>query len=222
MKIPRRKLLHLAAGAAAAPLFPQLASALDYPNRPVRIVIGYPPGSSPDIAGRLMGQWLSDRLGQQFVVENKPGGGTNLSTEAVVRAAPDGYTLLLISAGNAINTSLYDNLNFDFGRDIAPVAGVVGFPMVITVRSQFPAKTLPDLIAYAKDKPGKLNLGTPPIGSPQDVAAELLKMQTATNFVIVPYRGGPPALSAAKSTALSARCSCLSISFAPAACALWR
>jgi tripartite-type tricarboxylate transporter receptor subunit TctC len=195
MKIPRRRFLHLAAGVAAFPAVARSARADTYPSRPVRLLVGAVPGSSPDVVARLVAERLSERLGQAFVVENRAGASGNLATENVARAAPDGYTLLLVSAGNAINTSLFDNLNFDLVRDIAPVSGVVSFPMVITVRSQFEVKTLPELIAYAKDKPGKLNLGTPPIGSPQDVAGELFKMQTGTNFLIVPYRGGPPAIT---------------------------
>src|SRR5271168_2632539 len=158
-------------------------------------MVGATPGSAPDVIARLIAQRLSEQLGQAFVVENRGGASGNLATEAVVRAPPDGYTLLLVSAGNAINASLYDNLNFDFIRDIAPVAGVVGFPMVITVHAAFPAKTFPEFIAYAKAKPGKINIGTPPIGSPQHVSGELLKMMTGVNFVLVAYRGGPPAIS---------------------------
>jgi tripartite-type tricarboxylate transporter receptor subunit TctC len=195
MNLPRRKFLHLAAGIAALPASARLASADTYPSRPVQIHVGAVPGSAPDVVARLVAQWLSERLGQSFVVQNRAGANGNLAVEDVVRSPADGYTLLEVSAGNAINTSLYDNLNFDFVRDVTPVSGVVSFPMVITVRSQSPIKTLPDLIAYAKANPGKLNLGTPPIGSPQDVAGELLKMQTGTNFVIVPYRGGPPAIT---------------------------
>jgi tripartite-type tricarboxylate transporter receptor subunit TctC len=195
MILPRRKFLHLAAAAAALSAPARLAGADSYPSRPVRLIVGAVPGSAPDVIARFVAERLSERLGQAFVVENRNGASGNLAVEAVVRAAPDGYTLLLISAGNAINASLFDNLNFDFVRDIAPVSGVVSFPMVITVRSQFPAKTLPELIAYAKDKPGKINMGTPPIGSPQDVAGELLKMLTGTSILIVPYRGGPPAIT---------------------------
>jgi tripartite-type tricarboxylate transporter receptor subunit TctC len=195
MNLPRRKFLHLAAGAAVLPVGARIARADAYPSRPVRLLVGAVPGSSPDVVARLVAERLSERLGQAFVVENRAGASGNLATADVVRAPPDGYTLLLVSAGSAINTSLFDNLNFDLVRDIAPVSGVVSFPMVITVRSQFPAKTLPELIAYAKDKPGKINLGIPPIGSPQDVAGELFKMLTGTNIVMVPYRGGPPAIT---------------------------
>jgi tripartite-type tricarboxylate transporter receptor subunit TctC len=195
MNLPRRKFLHLAAGAAFLPMGARLARADAYPSRPVQVHVGAVPGSSPDVVARIVADQLSQRLGQSFVVENRAGASGNLAVEDVVRSAPDGYSLLLVSAGNAINTSLFDNLNFDFVRDIAPVSGVVSFPMVFTVRAQSPIKTLPDLIAYAKANPGKLNMGTPPIGSPQDVAGELFKMQTGTSILIVPYRGGPPAIT---------------------------
>jgi tripartite-type tricarboxylate transporter receptor subunit TctC len=195
MNLPRRKFLHLAAGAAVLPMGARLARADTYPSRPVQVHVGAVPGSSPDVVARIVADQLSQRLGQSFVVENRAGADGNLAVEDVVRSAPDGYSLLLVSGSNAINTSLFDHLNFDFLRDIAPVSGVVSFPMVITVRSQSPIKTLPDLIAYAKAQPGKLSIGTPPIGSPQDVAGELFKMQTGTNIVLVPYRGGPPAIT---------------------------
>jgi tripartite-type tricarboxylate transporter receptor subunit TctC len=165
----------------------------------VRLIVGAVPGSAPDVIARLMAQWLSERLGQSFVVENRNGASGNLATEAVVRAQPDGYTLLLVSASNAINATLYDNLNFNFIRDIAPVAAVVSFPMVITVHSSFPAQTFPEFFAYAKSTPGKINIGTPGVGSPQHVAGELFKMMTGANIVLVAYRGGPPAISDALS-----------------------
>ena len=195
MDLPRRTFLHLAAGVAGLPAATCDAGAETYPSRPVRLIVGAVPGSAPDVIARLIAQSLAERLGQSFVVENRSGASGNLATEAVARAAPDGYTLLLVSAGNAINMSLYENLNFDLIRDIAPVAGVVSFPMVITVRSPFPANTLAELIAYANAKPGKINIGTPPIGSPQHVAGELFKMLTGTNIVLVAYRGGPPAIT---------------------------
>ena len=195
MDLPRRTFLHLAAGVAGLPAATRDAGAETYPSRPVRLMVGAVPGSAPDVVARLIAQSLAERLSQSFVVENRGGASGNLATEAVARAAPDGYTLLLISAGNAINTSLYENLNFDLIRDIAPVAGIVSFPMVITVRAPFPANTLADLIAYANAKPGKINIGTPPIGSPQHVAGELFKMLTGTNVVLVAYRGGPPAIT---------------------------
>jgi len=195
MIVVRRRFLHLAAAAAALPARAHLAAADAYPSRPIRLHVGSVPGAAPDVVARLIADWLSQRLHQPVVVENRAGANGNLAAETVVRATSDGYTLLLISAGNAINASLYDNLNFDLVRDVAPVSGVVSFPMVITVRAQSPIKTLPDLIAYAKANPGKLNIGTPPIGSPQDVAGELFKMETGTSVLIVPYRGGPPAIT---------------------------
>jgi tripartite-type tricarboxylate transporter receptor subunit TctC len=195
MNLPRRKFLRLAAGTAALPATIRIATAETYPSRPVRLIVGAVPGSAPDVIARLIAQSLAERLGQSFIVENRSGASGNLATEAVVRAAPDGYTLLLVSAGNAINASLYDNLNFDLIRDVAPVAGIVSFPMVITVRAPFPANTLAELIAAAKAKPGKINMGTPPIGSPQHVAGELFKMLTETNIVLIAYRGGPPAIT---------------------------
>src|SRR6516162_7898036 len=195
MDLPRRTFLHLAAGVAGLPAATCDAGAETYPSRPVRLIVGAVPGSAPDVIARLIAQSLAERLGQSFVVENRSGASGNLATEAVARAAPDGYTLLLISAGNTINTSLYENLNFDLTRDIAPIAGIVSFPMVITVRAPFPANTLDELIAYANAKPGKINIGTPAIGSPQHVAGELFKMLTRTNVVLVAYRGGPPAIT---------------------------
>src|SRR5215469_9516362 len=168
MDLPRRTFLRLAAGVSALSAATRDAGADTYPSRPVRLIVGAVPGSAPDVVARLIAQSLAERLGQSFVVENRSGASGNLATEAVARAAPDGYTLLLVSAGSAINMSLYENLNFDLIRDIAPVAGVVSFPTVIAVRSPFPVNTLAELIAYANAKPGKLNIGTPPIGSPED------------------------------------------------------
>jgi tripartite-type tricarboxylate transporter receptor subunit TctC len=199
MKLPRRKFLHFAAGVAALPFISRLAPAQSYPSRPVRLIVGAVPGSAPDVIARLMAQWLSERLGQAFVVENRTGASGNLAAEAVVRAKADGYTLLLASASDAINATLYDNLNFSFIRDIAPVAGVVRFPMVITVHSSFLAKTLPEFLASAKATPGKINIGTPGIGSPQYVAGELFRMMTGANIVLIAYRGGPAAISDALS-----------------------
>ena len=196
MKLPhRRQFLHLAAGAAALPVMPRIARAQAYPSRPVRIIAPTAPGGAPDIVARLIGPWLSQRLGQQFVVENRPGGGSNIGTEAVVRASPDGYTLLLASNTNAINATLYDRLNFDFLRDILPVAGIVRFPMVMVVNPSVPAKTVPEFTAYAKANPGKINLGSPGIGTPPHVAGELFKMMAGVNLVHVPYRGLAPALN---------------------------
>jgi len=193
--IPRRRFLHLAAGAASLAALPRVAAAQDYPARPVRLIVGSVPGAAPDVVARLVAQWLSQRLGEAVVVENRNGASGNLATEMVARAAPDGYTLLLISASNAINTSLYDNLNFDFVRDIVPIGGVVAFPMVITVRPAFAAASLPELIAAAKARPGKINIGTPPIGSPQHVAGQFLKMQTGADIEFIAYSGGPPAIT---------------------------
>jgi len=194
MKLPRRRFLHLAAGAAALPAISRIAWAQTYPTRPVRWIIGYPPGGSADITARLMGQWLSERLGQTFVIESRPGAGTNIATETVVRAPPDGYTLLLVAPANAINATLYDRLSYDFIRDIAPVAGLIRFPNVIVVNPSVPAKTVPELIAYAKANPGKLNMASSGNGSTIHVSGELFKRMTGINMVHVPYRGGAPAL----------------------------
>jgi tripartite-type tricarboxylate transporter receptor subunit TctC len=199
MKLPRRNILRLAAGGAALAAAPWTARAEAYPARPVRLIVGGTPGSAPDVIARLIAQWLSGRLGQAVFVENKNGASDNLATEAVVEAAPDGYTLLLVSASNAINATLFSNLKFNFIRDIAPIAGAVTFPMVITVNASFPAKTLPELLADAKAHPGKINIGTPPIGSPQHVAGELFNMMSGTDIVFVAYRGGPGAINDALS-----------------------
>ncbi len=174
---------------------PRIASAQSYPTRPVRLIVGGTPGSAPDVIARLMAQWLSQRLGQTVFVENKNGASDNLATQAVVDAVPDGYTLLLASATNAINATLFANLKYNFIRDIAPIAGVVTFPMVITVNASFPAKSLAELLADAKAHPGKINIGTPPLGSPQHVAGELFKMMSGADIVLVAYRGGPAAIS---------------------------
>jgi tripartite-type tricarboxylate transporter receptor subunit TctC len=195
MKLPRRNFLHLAAGAAALPATSRVARAQAYPTRPVRIVAATAPGGLPDILARLIGPWLSGRLGQQFVVENRPGGGSNIGTEAVVRAPPDGYTLLLVSTTNAINATLYDKLNFNFIRDIAPVAGITRMPTVMVVNPSVPAKTIPEFIAYAKANPGKINLGSPGVGTPGHVSGELFKMMAGVDLVHVPYRGGGPVMT---------------------------
>ena len=196
MNLPRRRFLHLAAGAAAAiPAFPRFAWAQTYPSRPVRIIVGNPAGSSSDILARLMGQWLSERLGQPFVIENRPGAASNLAVEAVVRAPPDGYTLLLVFAGNAINVTFYDKLNFDFIRDIAPVASIGRIPLVMVVNPSFPAKTVPEFIAYAKSNPGKLNMASAGNGGLQHVAGELFKIIAGVDMRHVPYRGSPQALT---------------------------
>src|SRR5262249_5884607 len=195
MKLPRRTFLHLAAGAAALPAVSRLAWAQAYPTRPVRIIAPTASGGAPDILARLMGPWLSERLGQQFVVENRPGSGTNIGTEVVVRAPSDGYTLLMVSSANAINATLYDKLSFVFLRDIAPVAGIIRLPLVMVINPSVPAKTVPEFIAYAKASPGKINLGSPGIGTPGHVAGELFKMMASVEMVHVPYRGGGPVMT---------------------------
>jgi tripartite-type tricarboxylate transporter receptor subunit TctC len=173
----RRQLLHLAAGAAALPAVSRVAWAQSYPTRPVRLIVGFPPGGATDITARLMGQWLSERLGQPFVIENRPGAGTNIGSEAVVRAAPDGYTLLLAVTPNAINVTLYDKLNFNFTRDIAPVAGIARGPNVMVVNPLLPAKTVPEFIAYAKANSAKLNMASSGIGTSQHLSGELFKIR---------------------------------------------
>jgi tripartite-type tricarboxylate transporter receptor subunit TctC len=195
MKLRRRQFLHFAAGIAALPALSRVAWAQAYPTRPVHIIVGFPPGGGTDITARLIGQWLSERLGQPFIIENRPGATGNIATEAVVRAPPDGYTLLMVLATNAINATLYDKLNFNFIRDIAPVASINRVPQVIDVNPSIPVRTVPELIAFAKANPGKLNMGSGGIGSPQHVAGELFKMMTGINMVHVPYRGGAPAIA---------------------------
>ncbi len=195
MKLSRRSLLHLSAGAVALPALSRPAWAQTYPARPIRLIIGYTPGGSADITARLTGQWLSERLGQSVIVESRPGGGTNIATEAVVRAPPDGYTLLLVAPANAINATLYDKLSFDFLRDIVPVAGIIRFPNVVDVNPSLPVKSIPELIAYAKTNPGKLNMASSGNGSTIHMSGELFKMMAGINMVHVPYRGGAPALT---------------------------
>src|SRR5215475_2906257 len=190
MKLPRRQFLHLAAGAVALPAVPRFAFAQAYPTRPVRVIVGITPGGAPDIVARLVGQCLSERLGQQFVVENRPGAGTNLAAEAVVRAPADGYTLLLVGAPNAINTTLYEKLSFNFLRDIAPVAGISRERIVMVVHPSFPAKTVPEFIAHAKTNPGKVTMASPGNGSSPHVSGELFKMMAGIDMIHVPYRGG--------------------------------
>src|ERR1700747_1640055 len=187
MKLPRRKFLHLAAGAAALPALARAAWAQAYPSRPVRIVVGLAPGGTNDFVARLMGQWLSERLGQQFVIENRPGGGGNIGTEAVVRAPADGYTLLLANTTNATNATLYDKLNFNFVRDIAPVAGIMRVPLFMVVHPSFPVKTVPEFIAYANANPGKLNFASSGNGAFDHVPAELFKMMAGVDMRHVPY-----------------------------------
>jgi tripartite-type tricarboxylate transporter receptor subunit TctC len=195
MKPSRRRFLHLAAGAVALPALPRIARAQTYPARLVRIVVGFPPGGTFDIVARLVGQWLSERLGQQFIVENRPGAGTNIGTEAVVRARPDGYTLLLAVTPNAINATLYDKLNFNFSRDIAPVASIARAPNVMLVNPSFPAKTVPEFIAYARANPGKINMASQGNGTSGHLAGELFKMTAGIDMVHVPFRGAAPALT---------------------------
>ena len=194
MKTPRRKFLHLAAGAAALPALPHVASALDYPTRPVHLLVGFAAGGPLDTSARLIGQWLSERLGQPFVIENRPGAGSNLATEIVARAPPDGYTLLEASAANAWNAALYDNLSFNFIRDIALVAGVRRAAGVMEVNPSVPVKTVPEFIAYAKANPGKINMATGGAGSAPHLYGELFKMMAGVDLVTVNYRGSAPAL----------------------------
>jgi tripartite-type tricarboxylate transporter receptor subunit TctC len=195
MKPSRRHFLRFASGAIALPAFSRLARAQTWPNRPVRLIIGYTPGGSADLTARLMGQWLSEKLGQSFIVENRPGASTNIATEAVLRAAPDGYTMLLVAPANAINATLYDKLNFNFIKEVEPVAGLIRFPNVVVVNPSLPIKTIPELIAYAKANPGKLNMASSGNGSTIHMSGELFKMLTDINMVHVPYRGGAPALT---------------------------
>jgi tripartite-type tricarboxylate transporter receptor subunit TctC len=195
MNLHRRRFLHLAACAAAVPAMPSLARAQAYPSRQIRIVVGFAAGGNFDIIARMIGQWLSEQLGQPVIVENRPGASSNLATEAVIRAPADGYTLLLGGAVNTVNATLYEKLSFNFVGDVAPVAGLVRFPNVMTVRASFPATTLPEFIAYAKANPGKINHGSSGNGTTQHLAGELFKMLTGTSFVHVPYRGAPQALT---------------------------
>jgi len=195
MKLPRRKFLHLAVGTAALAASSRIARAQAYPTRPVRIIVGFPAGSLADIVARLMGQWLSDRLGQQFIVENRAGASGKLATEMALRSPPDGYTLLLCDAPDAINATLYDKLSFNFVRDIAPIGAVVSVPLVMVVNPSVPAKTVPEFIAYAKANPGKLNMASAGNGTSAHVSGELFKMMTGVNLVHVPYRGSSPALT---------------------------
>jgi tripartite-type tricarboxylate transporter receptor subunit TctC len=195
MKLSRHQFLLLATGAIALPAMSRIAKAQTYPTRPVRIVVGYAAGGGADIIARLIGQWLSERLGQQFIIENRPGAGPNIGTEAVVRAPADGYTVLLATVANAISATLYDKLNFNFIRDIAPVASMVREPNVMEVNPSVPARTVPGFIAYAKANPGRINMGSAGNGDLTHVSGELFKMMTGVNMVHVPYRGGGPALT---------------------------
>jgi tripartite-type tricarboxylate transporter receptor subunit TctC len=197
MKFGRRRFFQLAVGAAVGPALSEFAHAQSYPAHPVRLIVGYTPGGSADLTARLMGQWLSERLGQSFVIENRPGGGTNIATEAALRSPPDGYTLFLAAPANAINATLYDKekLNFNFLRDAEPVAGIIRFPNVVVVNPSVPVRSIPELIAYAKANPGKLNMASSGNGSTIHMSGELFKMLTGINMVHVPYRGGAPALT---------------------------
>jgi tripartite-type tricarboxylate transporter receptor subunit TctC len=194
MQLPRRQFLRLAATAAALPAVPRLARAQAYPSRPVRWIVGFAAGGPAEILARLIGQWLSERLGQPFIIENRPGAGSNIATEAVVRAPADGYTLLLVTTANAVNATLYDKLNYNFMRDIAPVAGLIRVPVVVEVNPAVPVKTIPELIAYAKANPQELNMGSAGNGTVQHIAGELFKMMTGVHMLHVPYRGQAPAL----------------------------
>ncbi|PWT91631.1 MAG: MFS transporter [Proteobacteria bacterium] len=194
-RMQRRRFLTLAAGAVALPALAPSARAQAFPSRPVRLIIGYTPGGSADMTARLTGQWLTERLGQPVVIESRPGGSTNIATEAALRSPPDGYTLLLVAPANTINVSLFDKLNFDFLHEIAPVAGLIRFPNLVVVNPSLPIKTIPELIAYAKANPGKLNMASSGSGSTIHVSGELFKMMAGINMVHVPYRGGAPALT---------------------------
>jgi tripartite-type tricarboxylate transporter receptor subunit TctC len=195
MTLPRRRFLRLAASAAALETFPRIVSAQAYPSRPVRLVVPVAPGGALDILARLIGQWVSEKLGQPFVIENRPGAGTNLGVEAVVRAAADGYTLLLIPGSVTVNATLYDNLTFNFIRDIAPIAMISRLPLVMEVSPSVPAKSVTEFIAYANANRGKVSMGSGGTGSPSHIAGELFKLKTGIDMVHVPYRGGAPALA---------------------------
>jgi tripartite-type tricarboxylate transporter receptor subunit TctC len=195
MKLQRRQFMHLAAGAAALPGTWQLGWAQAYPTRPVRILVGFAAAGGNDIVARIMGQWLSERFGQQFIIENRPGAGTNVATEAALRAPPDGYTLFLASPASAINATLYQNLSFNFIRDSAPVAGITSSPILMVVHPSVPAKTVAEFIAYARANPGKVNMASAGNGSSGHVSGELFKMMAGVNLVHVPYRGNGPALT---------------------------
>src|SRR5262245_18300538 len=194
MKLPRRNFLRLAAGAAALPSISCFAWAQAYPTRPVRIIVGFAPAGGTDIMARLIGQWLSERFGQQFVIENRPGAASNIGSEMVVNARPDGYTLLVATFVNAVNATLYDKLNFNFIHDIAPVASIAREPFAMEMHPSVPVKTVPDFITYANANPGKINMASAGVGSGNHIAGELFKMMTGVNFVHVPYRGAGPAL----------------------------
>src|SRR6516225_5916088 len=225
MKLPRRRFLHLAAGAMPLATVSRIATAQTYPSRPVRWIVGFAPGGGYDVAARVMGQWLSERLGQQFVIENRPGASTNVATEVVVLAPADGYTLLLVGLASAINATLYEKLNFNFIRDIAPIAGIIGGPLVMVVNPSVSAKTVPEFIAYAKANPGKVNMGSAGIGSGSHLAGELLKMRAGIDMVHVPFAEPHlhlQACSAHKWKSYSPLLPRRSRSSGPVSCAHWR
>jgi tripartite-type tricarboxylate transporter receptor subunit TctC len=195
VKLPRRTFLRLATAAAALPMAPHIALTQAYPSRPVRIVVGFAPGGGADIVARLIGQWMSERLGQPFVVENRPGAATNIAIDAVVRSAPDGYTIAAVTSTNAINATLYNNLNFDFARDITPIGSITSVPNVMAVHPSLPASTVQEFIAYAKANPGKVNYGSAGTGAPSHLAGELFNMLAGVNIQHIPYRGAAPALT---------------------------
>src|SRR5262245_29161965 len=195
MKLPRRRFLHLAVGVAALPALPIITRAQAYPSLPVRLIVGFPPGGPGDLTSRLVAQWLSERLGQPFVVDNRPGASGNIAMEAVVRSPPDGHTLVLLDATPTISTTLFDKLSFNFIRDIAPVAGVAEMPEFMVVNPSVPAKTVPEFIAYAKANPGKINMASAGNATPPHVAGELFKMMTGVNLAHIPYRGAGPAMT---------------------------
>jgi tripartite-type tricarboxylate transporter receptor subunit TctC len=195
MKLPRRSFLHLAAGAAALPAVSRIARAQTYPTRPVRIIVGFAAGGGVDIVARLMGQWLSERLGQPFTVENRPGANSNIATEAVIRSPSDGYTLLLVNAANASSATLYDNLSFNFIRDIAPVGTIIRVPQIVVINPLLPTKTIAEFITYSKANPGKINMASGGNGAPEHMAGELFKLMTGINMLHVPYRGAAPAIT---------------------------
>jgi tripartite-type tricarboxylate transporter receptor subunit TctC len=195
LEISRQRFLKLIASAAALPTFARIATGQNYPSRPIHIIVGFPPGGAADVTARLIGQWLSERLGQPFIIENRPGAGTNIGTEAVAKSPADGYTLLLVSVANTVNASLYESLNFDFIRDITPVAGLVRGPLVMEVNPSVPATTVPEFIAYAKANPGMVNIASAGIGTPGHMASELFQLLTDLDLLDVPYRGGAPALT---------------------------
>jgi len=194
MKLPRRAFLQLAAGSVALPAVSRIARAQTYPSRPVRVIVGFPAGGPTDITARLIAQWLSERLGQQFIIDNRPGAGSNIAVEAAVRAPPDGYTLLVVGATNAVNATLYEKLNFNFIRDIVPIAGMIRVPLIMEVHPSVPANTVPEFIALAKASPGKINMASGGNGTTLHVSGELFKMMTGVNMVHVPYRGAGPML----------------------------